>query len=177
MYFSTYAHMPKFYNWTLSVSRESVFMMQYFCCFTCFKQSTTCKVLLDRTCNRCFVPLNVWNKNADSPSTQQQKVRRLLPAVAQQRAVVTGLLHRIAATTLQSCVHLHLLLPALLQLRVVSLGYAASVFDSCLRHFVYARKHAARFTAWHSLYLVHTLRVNSCRDRRSIRRLGCHRFS
>jgi hypothetical protein len=97
-----------------------------------------------------------WNKNASFCDTKQQRVRRFLPCIAmsrsRQRAVISGLFHRMAAATIQPSIPL--LLTPLLQLRqeLVSLGYVASAYTNCLRSFVFAKKYQASFALWHSLY-------------------------
>lgn len=101
------------------------------------------------------VHCSFWNKNEAFMLTGQQKVRRLLPAFLQskqrQRAVLTGLFHRMQAATFQSCVSA--LLPVLLQLRyeVMSLGYPSSMFAKCLHAFAYSRLPSQR-SAWVSLW-------------------------
>lgn len=98
-----------------------------------------------------------WNKNAEYESTRSQRVCRFIPCghgvhAAQRRTTITSLLHRAAASTPSWCTRL--LLPVMLQLRLElhSLGYPATLFDMCLRKFVFARKHQPCFPAWHSLW-------------------------
>ena len=96
-----------------------------------------------------------WNKNQAFPTSGVQRVRRLLPCLAQspaaQRAVFSGLLHRVATATTPACIPS--LLPRLLELRceASSLGYSPVQFDRAVRNYAYSRLYSVTFAAWRLL--------------------------
>lgn len=118
---------------------------------------TSCTVLQSRISVHGGLQCAFWNKNADVACSGRQRVRRMLPCIAQssaaQRALMTGILHRMLAATIPSSIHL--LLPSLLELRceLAMLGYSPLMFDRRVRDFAMAQRFAASFTAWHSLYM------------------------
>lgn len=99
-----------------------------------------------------------WNKNADFQRTGTQKVRRFIPCAegcvsrAQQRCAISGMLHRVAASTLLES--LPLLQPVLAQLRLElhHLGYHSSLFDQAVRSFVHTQQYSSSHAAWHALW-------------------------
>jgi hypothetical protein len=99
-----------------------------------------------------------WNKNAQYVETGIQHVCRFLPpatanlSAKEQRAVVSSLLHRVAASTAhQSIPKLTGVLQQLMA-ELTGIGFTPKLVQLAVRKFVHAQKHTMVWHAWHKVW-------------------------